>query len=138
LDLFRSEDALHAEYAIANAQEEPSLSEDRANLTRHFDSMIERSKIIDPGVAQFAEAERQKLLNTIANLEKKLVRAEKKKHSTGLDRISQLLATHLPNGGLAERQENFISGYLMAGDAYFDKLYESANPLISGVKVIRD
>jgi bacillithiol biosynthesis cysteine-adding enzyme BshC len=136
MDMFRDIDALHKDYATANATEEPNLSENKEVLIKHFDELIARSQLIDPSIAQFAKAERQKLINTVDNMEKKLVRAEKKKHGDALDRISQLKERILPGGGLEERKENFLRYYVPMGDAYFDQLFELSDPLSPGVKVL--
>lgn len=137
MDMFRDIDVLHKEYATAHATEAPDLSENKEVLIRHFDDLIQRSEMIDPGISQFAKAERQKLINAVDNMEKKLVRAEKKKHGDGLDRISQLKERILPGGGLEERKENFLRYYAPMGDSYLDQLFELSQPLNPGVKVLR-
>lgn len=135
-DLFRPIDTLQKEYALKNSDSDPSLKGEKEVMVSHFDSLIERSRQIDPGIVGFANAERQRLIKSIENLEKKLVRSEKKKHDDALGRMSQIQGKLLPNGGLRERKENFMHWYLSQGDEFFTRLIAQSDPLEPGLKVL--
>jgi len=135
-DMFRDEAILHKEFALAHAVEEPDLGEDKEILIARFEKLIERSRIIDPSIAGFAKGEQQRLINSVDNIQKKLVRAEKKKHSDSLTRITILRDKILPGGGLMERKENFSSLYVRHGRSFIDHLMEAADPLDVRLKVI--
>ncbi len=136
MDMFRDIDALQKDYAKANASETPDLTENKEILIKHFDDLIQRSQTIDRGIVQFAQAERQKLINAVDNMEKKLIRAEKKKHGDALDRISLLRERILPEGGLEERKENFLRYYNALGSEYIERLFQLSDPLSPGLKVM--
>jgi bacillithiol biosynthesis cysteine-adding enzyme BshC len=135
-DLFRSEDELQKAYALTHAEEDVDLIAEKESLIHHFDKLIEKSSRVDNGLVQFAKAERQRLENAVDTLEKKMVRAEKKKHSDALNRISQLKSKFLPEGALQERKENFLPLWLRYGQDYFSELHSMCNPLEPGVKVL--
>ena len=135
-DLFRSEDELQKTYALTHAEEDVDLLAEKETLIHHFDKLIEKSSRVDNGLVQFAKAERQRLENAVDTLEKKMVRAEKKKQSDALGRITQLKHKFFPDGALQERKENFLPLWLRYGDSYFNELHSQCNPLEPGVKVI--
>lgn len=136
-DLFRSLDGLQKEFALKSSTVDPDLSGEKEQLLSHFDGLIERSRQIDPGILGFANAEKQRLVKAIDNMEKKLVRAEKKKHGSSLDKIAQLKEKFLPGGGLRERKENFMHWYLRQGDGFIETVVEKADPLNPQVKVLK-
>ncbi|NNK81297.1 MAG: bacillithiol biosynthesis BshC, partial [Flavobacteriales bacterium] len=109
----------------------------KETMLRHFDGLIEKSHSIDPGILGFAKSERARLLKSIDNLEKKLIRAEKKKHSDSLKRISTIRSKFLPGGILRERNENFLHWYLRYGEEFLDMLLEMSDPLEPKVKVVK-
>jgi len=137
-DLFREEDELHKRYAMQHGAEEVDLIKEKESLIHHFDKLIEKSLLVDPGLAQFAKAEKQRLENAVDTLEKKMIRSEKKKHSEALARISQLKEKFLPDGALQERKENFIPVWMKIGMKGIDELIELSDPLQIGLKVIRE
>jgi bacillithiol biosynthesis cysteine-adding enzyme BshC len=137
-DLFKSEDDLHKAYAICNGAAEVDLIKEKESLIHHFDKLIEKSLTIDNGLAQFAKGERQRLENAVDTLEKKMVRAEKKKHSDALARISQVKEKFLPSGLLQERKENFIPIWMKLKEDLIKVLVKNSEPLNPGLKVLRD
>ena len=74
------------------------------------------------------DAELQKALNGIKNIEDKLLRAEKQKQETGLNQIRKLKEKILPGGVLQERYENMIPYYLQAGKQFIPDLKEQFDP----------
>ena len=72
---------------------------------------------------------RKKQLKGLENLEKRWLRAEKRKQKELVDRITLLQNEILPNQSLEERQRNFSEYYLEYGVSFLDKLKKSLNPL---------
>jgi uncharacterized protein YllA (UPF0747 family) len=67
-----------------------------------------------------------------------MVRAEKKKHSDALARISQVKEKFLPSGLLQERKENFIPIWMKLKEDLIKVLVKNSEPLNPGLKVLRD
>lgn len=75
------------------------------------------------------KAQRQKQFKGIDKLEKRLLKAQKRKLA---DQVARMTALHLsifPHGGLQERQQNFFEYYLEYGDLLLDILREHLDPL---------
>jgi uncharacterized protein YllA (UPF0747 family) len=57
-------------------------------------------------------------------LEKKLLRAEKKKYETEQRQIQTIRAALFPRNSLQERIDNFMPWYALWGAAFIQKVYE--------------
>ena len=75
------------------------------------------------------DAQERKQQKGLENLEKRLLRAEKRKQKDLIVRITELQNEILPNQSLEERQRNFSEYYLEYGDSFIKVLKESLTPL---------
>jgi uncharacterized protein YllA (UPF0747 family) len=62
-------------------------------------------------------------------LEKKLLRAEKKKFQSSIQQINQLKSSLFPNNSLQERQDNFSIYYAKFGKDWLGAVYKSSKGL---------
>lgn len=88
----------------------------------------QKATILDPTLRSSAEASLAKMRYQMQVLEKKMLRAEKRKMQDQLLRINKLKEHLFPNGGLQERVENFITYYLHHGAGYFDTVKNNIEP----------
>ena len=87
------------------------------------------AKQTDSSFLGAVKAQEKKQINGLENLEKRLLKAQKRKHSEQLNRIATLQNELFPNKSLQERQINFSEFYLENGDFFIKKLFESLIPL---------
>jgi len=127
-DLFKSMDALSKEF-IRNDHGAFSMEEEVAKITDAFDSLHRKAAVVDPTISTAVAAEKQKQLNALKALGEKITRAEKKKHEISLQQIQKLKDKFFPMSSLQERNENFIPFYIQYGEAFFDGLLESFEPV---------
>jgi bacillithiol biosynthesis cysteine-adding enzyme BshC len=64
----------------------------------------------------------------VKNLEKKMLRAERKKHEILTNRLERIYSKLMPNGRLQEREINFTPFYLEFGAEFADLLLENLDP----------
>ena len=76
-------------------------------------------------------AQRQKQLNGLAALEKRVLKAEKIKHQETADRIIKIKEELFPNNNLQERTVNFSEFYMELGGDFLDTIYKSIVPIHS-------
>ena len=76
-----------------------------------------------------AAAVEVRLKKAMENLEKKLLKAEKRKHTGALEQLEKIHAHVFPRGGLQERSENFGPYFAGQGPAFIDTLIENFHPL---------
>lgn len=90
-------------------------------------SLQSKASNIDPTLIQHIEALMTTFLSKIEKAEKKLIRAEKRKHQEKRDQILAVKEALFPGGTLQERKDNFLNFYLK--DPHFiEKLLDELDP----------
>ena len=84
---------------------------------------------VDSTLKGNVEAELQKALNALKQLESKLIRSEKQKQETTINQIKKLKNKFFPEGLLQERYENISPYYLKSGKKVIEELKEVFDPL---------
>ena len=111
-DLFLSKDKAFEKWVRSNSEKDLSYSSELKEISQRYKSLAEKASAVDPTLAQHLEA-----LETIAGqrlekAEKKLVRAEKRKHTDSEGQIVAVKDSLFPSGSLQERHDNFLNFYL--------------------------
>jgi len=119
-DLFKSADAIKNDWVKKHSKHTLSLQEEWAALTAVFEKIRQRSLKIDSTLAPSAEAVQARLKKAIDNLEKKLIKAEKRNYQIRLEQIDQVKAELFPKDSLQERTENFGLLYVRWGQQFID------------------
>jgi len=137
-ELFKDVELLVKEYVRDNTQNELSLKSEKEQVQKIFDKVLEKAEEIDKTMVKPTLAEQQKVLNSLDNLEGKLLRAEKNRHDIAINQIRSLKDRLFPEQGLQERYENFMAFYLRYGNEFFDVLKANLDPLDVRFVVILD
>jgi bacillithiol biosynthesis cysteine-adding enzyme BshC len=127
--LFKPTDALQTEWIKKHSDHDLSLEEEWRELTSVFEKIKLRSFKIDPTLAPSAAAVQARLKHAIDNLEKKLIRAEKRNYEVRLEQLSAVKAELFPKDSLQERTENFGLMYVKWGQLFIDELVRHFEPL---------
>ena len=99
------------------------LTEFKDLLNEQFDLLQERSKKTDQSFEGAVQAQRQKQMNGLDKLEKRLMLAQKRVLKDEIQRISVLYELFYPLGKPQERVENFSSFYSEYGSRFIDVVY---------------
>ena len=126
-DLFQPLEALQARVARENSDSELDLDEPKTQAAELYEAIVNQVIKVDPSLKGAAEAERQKALKGLENLENKMVRAEKRKQETTLNQIESLKKRLFP-GGPQERYDNFIPYYLRYGQDFLEAMHQHFDP----------
>lgn len=135
-DLFQDIDLLVKSYIIKNAESELNLNQEKVDFQGIFKRIESIAKRVDPTLEKAVISESVKQLQSLEQLESRIVRAEKQKHEASLNQIKTLVQKFCPNGGLQERFDNFLPFYVKYGQSFFDTLLNECNPLKEGFIVI--
>ena len=112
------------------------FSEQRTFLEKQFTDLEVTAKKTDKSFVGAVKAQRKKQLNGLDNLEKRLLKAEKRKYQDVTNRIKKLQDELFPNQSLEERQRNFSELYLEYGDGLVQNLMKSLNPLSGEFQIL--
>ncbi len=128
-DLFLNPQDLLTKKTKALSQFDIDFTEQKTHLKKQFDRLHEISLQTDKSFTGAVKAQEVKQIKGLENLEKRLLKAEKRVHHEQLERIIALQNELFPNQSLQERKTNFSEFYLEYGNTLIDKLIENLHPL---------
>ena len=105
------------------------FSEQKKHLELQFEKLYAIANQTDKSFLGAVKAQEIKQKKGLDNLEKRLLKAQKRKFEEELQRIKDLQNELFPNQSLQERQVNFSGFYLEFGNVFIDKLFASLKPL---------
>lgn len=123
-NVFENEEGLVKLY-IEKSDNSFDLNEHKKAIEDLFRKISEETGKIDKTLNAAVEAEKQKNLNSISNLEQKTIRAIKAKLDTEVNQIKSIKAKLFPNGVPQERVENFSTYYNKWGVDFMSSLKEN-------------
>ena len=116
---------------------EINFSSQKELLKRQFYELEKIAEQTDKSFIGAVKAQTKKQLNGLDNLEKRLLKAEKRKHQELAHRVKELQDELFPNSSLEERQRNFSEYYLEYGKQLIPKLMESLDPLTGAFSIVQ-
>lgn len=127
--VFKNTEVLKKEYVRRQTKHRLTLNDEWMELNAIFSKLRLRAHKIDPSLGPSTDAVKARLKKAIKNLEKKLLRADKRNHEDALIQIDRIKEKLFPGGALQERSENMGPLYVRYGDKLIDELIEHFNPL---------
>lgn len=127
-DIFKPLEQLGNEYIAENSTGKWQTTTEHAAFGELMQQLREKAEGLDPTLGPAAGAALKKIGHQLDVLEKKMLRAEKRKHDTELKRIEKLKALLFPNNSLQERYENFIEYYPAFGHDFLDIIIKHTAP----------
>lgn len=137
-DLFKPETELEENLVFSHFGDGWKPDEELEQLEHVLGSLKQKAVKLDPSLGRSSEAVLTKIRYQILILEKKMVRAGKRKKQVEISRIGKLKKQLFPGGGLQERVENFLPFFLRLGADYFDILKEKTDPLRNQFLIIAE
>ncbi len=127
-ELFKSEELLTKEYVTRNSVGDWETKDESDAFDYIIKEVRAKAISIDSTLGPAADAALTRMRYQLTILEKKMLRAEKKKMEVQLDRLSRLKSALFPNGSLQERVDNFSEYYMEYGEVFFDAIVEGIKP----------
>jgi bacillithiol biosynthesis cysteine-adding enzyme BshC len=122
--IFRDEETLLDQLVKDHSSHQLNLEQEIGQLEDYYDRLKQVSETVDATLAQHVEALRSKALKGVTELEKKILRAEKRNYADLRNRIHEIREALFPLNALQERIENFIPWYAAYGKAFFDLIHQ--------------
>ncbi|TAF44898.1 MAG: bacillithiol biosynthesis cysteine-adding enzyme BshC [Sphingobacteriales bacterium] len=129
IDVFTETLALKNNFTQAHTTHNLSLAEEWRSLSCIFESLKLRSHKIDASLSPSTEAVKTRLHKAIKNLEKKLLKAEKRNFTEAIADIDKIKNLLFPQMQLQERSENFGLFYVQYGNDFIAQLIKNFVPL---------
>jgi bacillithiol biosynthesis cysteine-adding enzyme BshC len=135
-DLFLKPQELASGQIRKRSEFELDFSVQKDFLRQQFDKLYDIAENTDKSFSGAVKAQEAKQIKGLENLEKRLLKAEKRKHAELLERMTDLQLELFPNGGLQERFSNFSEFWLDNGDRLIPKIAAALKPLDNRFDVI--
>ena len=135
-DLFKSQRSLIDDKVKEISKIKIDFSDQKLFLQQQFTQLEELSKQTDKSFLGAVKAQEKKQLKGLDNLEKRLLKAQKRKLANKVERIEAIQNALFPNQSLEERYRNFSKFYLEMGTELFSVLFDAFDPLALEFSVI--
>lgn len=128
-DLFMEQSALLSKHTKKISDTDIDFSPQKRHLEKQFQDLYKLAEKTDKSFFGAVAAQEKKQLNGLEKLEKRLLKAQKRKLKDELERLEILQDELFPNHGLQERRENFSEYYLEHGERLIPALLKNLRPL---------
>jgi len=129
MDLFMDQQTLLTSQTKKLSEIDIDFSSQMEHLQDQFKALYELAELTDKSFLGAVGAQEKKQIKGLKNLEKRLLKAQKRKLSEKLERIRNLQNELFPGQSLQERNWNFSEFYLEYGENLIPKLFEELQPL---------
>ncbi len=141
LSISETELFLKQNQLVANKTKEMSsltidFSSQKKYLKKQFKELYNLAEKTDPSFVGAVTAQEKKQIKGLENLEKRLLKAEKRKFSDKLNSYTSLQNELFPKQSLQERNTNFSELYLEYGKGLIPKLKKQLHPLESDFVIL--
>ncbi len=128
-DIFKQELDLINDLVKEHSTNQLLLKPEKEELAIFYNKLKQLAQAVDTSLVEHTEALQVKALKRIEGLEKKLLRAEKRKFDEQSRQVHTLKQSLFPNNSLQERVDNFSTYYSKEGDNWIKNLYEASEAL---------
>jgi bacillithiol biosynthesis cysteine-adding enzyme BshC len=121
--IFRDEQQLMTELVKRNSEKQLSLAGEITHVTSYYDKLKSVAGQVDDTLSTHVAALQTRAIKPLQELEKKLLRAEKRNFSVQERQLGSLKKALFPNKGLQERVDNFLPYYAKWGMDFIETVY---------------
>ncbi|HEY5823768.1 MAG TPA: bacillithiol biosynthesis cysteine-adding enzyme BshC, partial [Cyclobacteriaceae bacterium] len=126
-DFFEEKNYLFNHWVTQNTNHNLTLGSELKTAQELFDAIQQRASSIDSTLGPLVAAKAKKVYESLENIEKKFLKAEKRHHTDKLRQIEVVKDTLFPNGSLQERTDNFLNFY-QQDPTFIQKLVDHFDP----------
>lgn len=129
--LFKDETILLNDIVKTKSNHQLSLADEKTRLEELYNHVEKIAGTVDVTLTNHVKSLQTKASKALDSLEKKIVRAEKKRFEIQSQQLGKLKSSLFPKGNLQERVENILPYYAKGGKAFIKMLYDHS-PALSG------
>ncbi|SHJ09783.1 bacillithiol biosynthesis cysteine-adding enzyme BshC [Algibacter luteus] len=136
-DIFLKRDAFINKKVREISNVDIDFSTQKEHLVKQFEDLYKLAKQTDKSFLGAVKAQEVKQLKGLDVLEKRLLKAQKRKLSDEVERMIKIKNELFPNGSLQERNANFSEFYLDYGELLIAMLIKNLEPLKSEFLIMK-
>lgn len=135
-DLFLNQSELMNRQTKKISKTQIDFSPQKEHLKKQFEDLYKLAEKTDKSFYGAVAAQEKKQLNGLEKLEKRLLKAQKRKLKDELERLETLQNQLFPQQSLQERLDNFSEYYLEYGESLIPALVKELKPLDAKFSII--
>jgi len=128
-DLFLKQEDLITKITKLNSEIEIDFTPQINHLKKQFENLYKLAELTDQSFKGAVAAQERKQIKGLEHLEKRLLKAQKRKLNDVIERVVKLQNELFPNHSLQERNANFSEFYFEYGAQLITKLVDNLEPL---------
>lgn len=129
VDFFNSETDLLNRKIKLESNKELSVQKTITALTKSYNDLRKQATDIDKSIERHVEALKVQAISRVTELEKKMLRAEKRKYTDLQNQINKIYTHLFPNNGLQERKDNLLYYYAKWGRSFIGTVIKNSNSI---------
>jgi bacillithiol biosynthesis cysteine-adding enzyme BshC len=137
-NFFLSEQELLNKVVMNESNNEVKLNGSLTELEQMYENFKKQASAVDRTLAKHVEALKSRTVHHLQELEKKMLRAEKRKFADQQRQINSVKEHLFPGNGLQERIENISYYYAKWGRDFINKLYKHSLNLEQEFVILRE
>lgn len=123
-DLFENSDHILNKIVERDSKNKVRLNGAFVQTEQFYEQLKKQTSGIDVSLVQHIDALKTRSIHRLQELEKKMIRAEKRKFSDQQRQLATIKEKLFPGNGLQERVDNFMPYYAKWGSDFIQKLYQ--------------
>lgn len=135
-DLFLNQDDLMTKVTKQISEVDIDFTPQKEHLKKQFQALYELAEQTDTSFKGAVAAQETKQIKGLENLEKRLLKAQKRKLDDYLERVRLIQDELFPRQSLQERNMNFSEFYMEYGEALMQTLVRNLEPLKGKFSII--
>jgi len=128
-DLFLKQEDLITKVTTQISEVEIDFTLQKNHLKKQFENLYQIAEQTDKSFKGAVAAQERKQVKGLEHLEKRLLKAQKRKLNDVIERVVELQNELFPNQSLQERSANFSEFYFKYGEQIIPQLVENLEPL---------
>jgi bacillithiol biosynthesis cysteine-adding enzyme BshC len=137
-DLFLPAEELMSRLVTRESKHPVKLNGSLTELEELYESFKKQAAAVDNTLEKHVNALKASTVSRLRELEKKMLRAEKRKFTDQQRQLHTIKEQLFPGNGLQERRENFCYYYAKWGASFIDQLYDHALSLEQEFVIINE
>jgi bacillithiol biosynthesis cysteine-adding enzyme BshC len=125
-DLFLPEQELLTKLVARESKNKTKLNGTFTGVEELYELIKKQAGAVDISLTKHVDALKTKAVKRLLELEKKMMRAEKRKFADQQRQIHTIKSALFPGNGLQERYDNILAYYAKWGKEFIQKLYEDS------------
>jgi bacillithiol biosynthesis cysteine-adding enzyme BshC len=125
-DFFLSQEELLSRVVMNESKNEVKLNGSLSELEQMYENFKKQASAVDSSLEKHVEALKLRTVHRLQELEKKMLRAEKRKFADQQRQINTIKEHLFPGHGLQERYDNFSYYYAKWGREFIHLLYQQS------------